>query len=74
MKISINDDVMINGQVRRFRDWCELYGINVNVAVRRVRVQGRTPIEAITSPVLNMSQRARNNSQKSPWRKYVEDK
>jgi len=70
MKISINDDVMIDGQVRRFRDWCELYGININVARRRVEVQGRSMFDAITSPVLNMSQRGRNNSQNSPWRKY----
>ena len=67
--ISINDEVMINGQVKRFRDHCDDYGIHPTTAQQRVNLQGMTPIQAITQAVdRQASQRA--NSKKSPWRKF----
>jgi len=69
MKISINDQVMIDGVTKLFRDHCDDYGINPAVAQRRVNIQGLTPYQAITKPVDRIaSQRA--NSAKSPWRKF----
>lgn len=70
MTISINDLVIIDGIEKPFKEHCKDYKILPAVAQRRVNVQQREPVEAITTPVDRAaSQRA--NSNKSPWRKWV---
>jgi hypothetical protein len=67
-KVSMNDLITIDGVEKTFKEHCRDRKIIPAVAQRRVNVQGRDPVEAITTPV-DRQKAQRENSNKSPWRK-----